>query len=191
MNRTHWKRAFCTLAAWVSAAGAASCLSGDEAPAVVRVEYPPGHAPIPVAFTEGAQGMSPLPPKEPFTPLDRALAEDCPARAWSHNVPDRDCTSDGECGDGFCDRGHCDAISTCWVYGRRCVNGRTVPSSHQPEGNRCICLDGRCQSCRSDVECEEVYGKGSGCGLWLRGGLGGLRGCGWPALTRNRPIQSP
>src|SRR5262245_32704499 len=111
MSRPRSRRAWVALVASWSLPCIVSCLSGDETPPVVRVEYPPGRAPIPVALTEGAQGMSPLPPKEPFTPLDRAIANDCwVTRPWSKNVPPRDCTRDDECRDGFCDRGHCAAI---------------------------------------------------------------------------------
>jgi hypothetical protein len=172
MNRMHRKSAFFTLAAWVGVAGTASCLSGDDAPAGGRVEHPQPRTPIPVASVEGAQERSP-PSERSFIPLDHAIADDCPERAWSQNVPDRDCTSDGECGDGFCDRGHCAAIWTCRVrFGQRCVNGRAVPSHHF-ESQRCggVCLDGRCQSCQSDAECQNEYGeKAFACAGWGWGG---------------------
>jgi hypothetical protein len=183
MTRTHGKYVFLAVAAWVGIAGAASCLSGDDAPAGGRVEHPPRRAPMPVTSAKGAQDASSPPREGSFTPLDQAIADDCPEwpkepRAWSQNVPDRDCMNDGECGDGFCDRGHCAAIWTCYVpFGQRCVNGRTVPSSRQARGDRCICLDGRCQSCQSDAECEKEYGKGRAC---AGRGWGGRRYCGLP-----------
>jgi hypothetical protein len=165
MNRTHRKHAFFAFA-WVGLAGAASCLSGDDAPARGRVEHPPPRAPMPVASAEGAKAGSPPPHEGPFTPLDQAIADDChgypmQSRAWSQNVPDRECTHDGECGDGFCDRGRCAAVRTCWErYGQRCVNGRPVPSRVY-EQDRCpgICLDGRCRSCESEAECVEATGR--------------------------------
>ncbi|MCK6590454.1 MAG: hypothetical protein L6Q76_23060, partial [Polyangiaceae bacterium] len=42
-----------------------------------------------------------------LNPADKAIMDDCPARAWSKNVPKSRCTKDSECGDGFCDRDHC------------------------------------------------------------------------------------
>jgi hypothetical protein len=172
MNLTHWKYALFALAAWVGLAGAASCLSSDDAPAGGHVEHPQPRAPMPVVSAQGAQEGSPPPTEGRFTPLDQAIADDCDrpkdmpwkqGRPWSENVPDRDCTNDGECGDGFCDRGHCAAIWTCRErYGQRCVNGRTVPNSRDAEGERCLCLDGRCRSCQSDAECEQWLGQGKG-----------------------------
>ena len=108
-----------------------------------------------------------------FTPLDKAIAENFPARPWSKNVPDRACTNDNECGDGFCDRGQCAAIWT-WTepYGQKCG---TIPVYHPElcsgpwpdhlteskcewqERMRCLCIDGRCRSCASDDECVKKY----------------------------------
>jgi hypothetical protein len=163
MNATHGRHALVALAAWVGLAGAASCLSSDDAPAGGRVEHPPQRAPIPVASTkEGQKGTHP-PHQAPFTPLDQAIADDCPPRVWSQNVPDRDCSNDGECGDGFCDRGHCAAIWTCQAgFGQRCT--RAVPRhfGSVPFEPFCvgICLDGRCRSCQSNAECAEEFGSG-------------------------------
>ena len=164
VNRTRWKYTFMALAAWVSLTCMASCLSGGETPAGGRVEHPQQRAPMPTASAKGAQDVSPPPSRGPFSPLDTTIADDCLSlpgagpglpRAWSQNVPDRDCTNDGECGDGFCDRGHCAAIWSCGErYGQRCEKGRTVPS-RWVAGERCngICLEGRCRSCQSDAEC--------------------------------------
>jgi hypothetical protein len=63
-------------------------------------------------------------------------------------VPNRACTKDEQCGDGFCDRGRCAPMSTRSPYGRRC---EVLPTIHQ-----CgvyLCLDGRCRSCVSVAEC--------------------------------------
>ena len=169
LNRTHWRYAFLALAAAGSLICAASCLSGDDAPSGGRVEHPHQRAPIPVTSADGAEDVSHPPPGGPFSPLDQEIADDCPLtpgaasarpRAWSKNVPDRDCTKDSECGDGFCDRGHCATIWTCHArYGQRCENGRAV-RSRWFAGTRCsgICLEGRCRSCRSDEECVEASG---------------------------------
>jgi hypothetical protein len=202
MNRTDWQSAFFALAAWAGVGVAASCLSGDDAPAGGRVEHPRQRAPVPVASAEAAPDVSPPPPEETFTPLDHAIADDCSAfptgsRAWSQHVPDRDCTNDGECGDGFCDRGHCAAIWTCDVrFGQRCIDGLPVPSRREPRPTGCwggICLEGRCRSCQSDAECAtylemrfgpeySVYGH---CDDRNRTGGRSCRGVG---MTINRPI---
>ncbi len=79
-------------------------------------------------------------------PIDKAIAQDRPSKPWSKNVPKSACTKDDECGDGFCDRGHCAAIWTGDVsYGQRCRSNAD-----------CIvflCLEGRCRSCVSTAEC--------------------------------------
>jgi hypothetical protein len=114
MRRAHWRYGPFALAAWAGLGGVASCFSGDEAPAGGRVAHPPSRAPMPVASAEAAQDGSPPSPEGMFTPLDQAIADDCQrpkdmpwrqGRPWSKNVPDRDCTNDGECGDGFCGEG--------------------------------------------------------------------------------------
>jgi hypothetical protein len=84
-----------------------------------------------------------------LSPLDKAIGQDKPSRPWSKNVPKRRCTNDDECGDGFCDRGHCAAIWT-WTasLGQRCGWDR--------ECGVFLCIDGRCRSCESDAECKRV-----------------------------------
>ena len=152
-----------TRTAWLCALLVAACSSGDEPPGGGRIEHPAQPAPSAV------QSAAALPPPNVFTPLDHAIAEDCVpdkqgwsrhGRAWSQNVPDRDCTKDRECGDGFCDRGRCAAIWTCWArYGQHCIDGRVAPNP-DPYKVRCagMCLEGRCRSCVSDEECVEVLG---------------------------------
>jgi hypothetical protein len=164
MSWTHGSHAFFVLAASAVLTGVASCVSGDEAPAGGRIEHPPARIPMPLASAEAPQDASP-PAEGSFTPLDVAIAHDCGPggfRTWSQNVPDRDCTTDGECGDGFCDRGHCAAIKTCvYRYGQRCINGRTAPGGKAYGQTECIgtCFEGRCRSCVSDEECVEEYRK--------------------------------
>ena len=84
-----------------------------------------------------------------LSPLDKAAMDDCPERAWSKNVPQRRCTNDDECGDGFCDRNHCAPLWSCrQEYSRRCE--QDADCARRP------CIDGRCRSCISDAECARV-----------------------------------
>ena len=84
-----------------------------------------------------------------LSPLDKTIADDCPTRAWSKNVPDRYCKIDGECGDGFCNRGRCEAIRTCDMWlGQRCEAERECDG---------LCIDGRCRSCESNAECQRKF----------------------------------
>jgi hypothetical protein len=68
------------------------------------------------------------------------------------NVPNRACSKDSECGDGFCDRDRC-APTGGWrtqTYGTKCDMNRKGP----PEPyNGLVCLEGRWRSCVSDTEC--------------------------------------
>jgi hypothetical protein len=85
-----------------------------------------------------------------LSPFDTAIADTCPAQAWSRNVPDQSCTSDGQCGDGFCDRGYCKAIRTCNErLGQRCEAERHCPDL--------LCVEGRCRSCESNADCKKKY----------------------------------
>lgn len=166
MNRTHWRIRSLGLAAWVGLAGLVSCVSSDDAPAGGRVEHPdlgakepplptslappPAPAPVPSEPSEHPLSLSEV--EEPCSgltrpPLDKAIAEDDPARPWSKNVPKRHCTNDGECGDGFCDRGRCAAIWTSTLqYGQRCERDCR-------QYGDLPCIDGRYRSCVSDAEC--------------------------------------
>jgi len=130
----------------------ASCSSVDPAPGKGHVEYAGSQVPAPPS---SALDPSPSSSVGPLSPLDWAIRNDCPARPWSKNVPERACTEDGECGDGFCDRGRCAAIWTCSdPYGQRCYGPRSEQSG------RCngLCLEGRCRSCLSDDECVKELG---------------------------------
>lgn len=75
-----------------------------------------------------------------------------PPRALSQHVPDRACSKESDCGDGFCDRGRCAPI---WEdrYGQRC----TMTCQCQPF----LCIEGRCSSCLSHADCG---GYGHVCG---------------------------
>lgn len=81
-----------------------------------------------------------------LTPEERTMVNTCPRRAWSKNVPDRDCTKDDECGDGICDRGHCSAIYSC-------LNEPGAPCKTDTHCSG-VCMEGRCRSCVSDAECQ-------------------------------------
>ncbi len=128
-----WKNLLVGLVSWAGLVGVAACSSSEEAPGGGRVAHPvtvnpgtsglPGTAapppstynaprpssqwvtPPPVAsrpllsnseYYELRRGLKP-------SPEDKAILDDCPERAWSKNVPNRACTFDNECGDGFCD----------------------------------------------------------------------------------------
>lgn len=154
----------------------AGCSSGEEPSVGGRVEHPAQPAPSAI------QSAAALPPPDTFTLLDKVIAAECLSktvtvhrpgmwpeeaqisvsvpRIWSQDVPDRDCTKDSECGDGFCDRGRCEAIRACEDrYGQHCIDDRVFQGSH-PYSVGCsgLCLDGRCRSCVLDEECVEKFG---------------------------------
>lgn len=154
---------------------AASCSSIDEAPGGGRVEHPTEpktktpHSsssvaaapttlarPLESADVPQAASMSSTAPAPPDTaepklqlsPLEQAIANDHPSRPWSQHVPKRACTKDEQCGDGFCDRGKCAAIWTgSMSFGQRCGEERDC-------GTVFLCMEGRCRSCVSDLECK-------------------------------------
>jgi hypothetical protein len=177
MNRTRFRALFVGLAAWMGLAGLVSCLSSDDTPRGGHVEHPvdpgpkkgepnPIKAPPPPSLApppaSAAETPSPSEDRRPsrseryeenigikLSPLDKAILDDCPNRAWSKNVPERRCTKDDECGDGFCDRERCAPFWTCSAaYGMRCE--RDEHCGLRP------CIDGRCRSCVSDTECKRV-----------------------------------
>jgi hypothetical protein len=168
MTRTRFRNFFIAFSVSVALAGFVSCSSSDQAPGEGRIEHPDPGAKAPPTPTSLASPPEPTsgisePPEHPGspsevgaptsgftrTPLDKVIAEDKPARAWSKNVPKRRCTDDSECGDGFCDRGSCAAIWT-WRerYGQRCELDRWCAGY--------LCIDGRCRSCASDEECTRT-----------------------------------
>jgi hypothetical protein len=115
---------------------------------------PPPTAPTPVnsessAHTQPSSDVNEPPSGFALSPIDKAIREDEPSRPWSKNVPERRCTKDDECGDGFCDRGRCAAIWTYHEgYGQRCEGDGSC--------GRHLCIDGRCRSCVSDEECTRT-----------------------------------
>jgi hypothetical protein len=165
MNITRRRILFIGLAVWVALASLTSCVSSDDAPAGARVEHPdpgakappPPTAPTPAnsessAHTRPSSDVNEPPSGFALSPtdIDKALREDKPSRPWSKNVPERRCTKDDECGDGFCDRGRCAAIWTYSErYGQRCEDDGRCGSSY-------LCIDGRCRSCVSDEECTRT-----------------------------------
>ena len=176
MELTRWELLLVGLAAWVGLSSATSCSSDDHVPGGGRVEHPaepgPAKAPPPpsvtpppasAAVTQTPSADRSLSLSEVFeqrtgiklSPLDKAIAEDCPKRAWSKNVPKRRCTTDSECGDGFCDRDRCAPLWSCFeAYSRPCERDDQC-ALH-------LCIDGRCRSCTSDAECERLNERQSG-----------------------------
>jgi hypothetical protein len=216
MNRTHVTIVLFGLAAWMGLGGMASCSLDDQAPGGGRVEYPvePGSqaelgsmkaAPPPtsIAPPPASAAEPPAPsvdrrpsPSEIFerdtglklSPLEKVIAEDCPVRTWSKNVPQRRCTKDDECGDGFCDRDHCAPLWTCFQeHGRRCE--RDDHCSFHP------CIDGRCRSCVSDAECKRVDVQDGECtpDPWVPGSreCSGVAGSIKPDYVPRLPPQKP
>jgi len=162
--------------ALLSIATIASCSSLDPASEGGLIEYAGSQVPVPPS---SAQGPSPASSVGPLSPLDWAIRNDWPPRPWSKNVPNRACTEDSECGDGFCDRDHCAAIWTSWEhYGQRCYGPRSEPSG-SCDG---LCIEGRCRTCLSDDECATAFGiRRAVCDP--HPSRGGGRGCGLPGPT--------
>ncbi len=114
-------------------------------------------------------GVWPPPPSQwwglKLSPLEKIIADTAPTQPWSQHVPDQACSKDDECGDGFCDRGRCNAIWTCATRaGMPCET-----HEHCKSFGISICVDGRCRSCTSDAECEAAHpGKGYLCNIFPR-----------------------
>jgi hypothetical protein len=188
-------RAVCSLALCISCV--ASCSAADDVPGA---SIGPSGAHATAASSPRVSTSTPPPGTGP-TPIDREIAGDWPPRPWSKNVPDRECTNDNECGDGFCDRGKCAPIWT-WthIYGQRCdalqlyhpryacpaFGSPMVPRCDlMPTSTRCggyLCLDDRCRSCESNDECEKLTGS-PGAVCTAPGQIAAGRGCAnppWP-----------
>lgn len=127
------------------------CSSSDEAPGGGRLAYPVETGPNVTAPSRStplpsSTTLNPQPTDPYLSPMDKAIAQDRPSRPWSKKVPTASCAKDEECGDGFCDRGHCAAVWTGDIsFGQRCRSNAD-----------CIvflCLEGRCRSCVSTAEC--------------------------------------
>jgi hypothetical protein len=145
-----------------------SCSAAENGPSSPVATAPETHRAI--AASSGAKILSSATPtavasvsaKPPAGPQDvRAspcgvrhehILGDPPWHALSQHVPDRACSEESECGDGFCDRGRCAPI---WeeIYGQRC----TMACQCQPF----LCIEGRCSSCLSHADCG---GYGHVCG---------------------------
>lgn len=81
-------------------------------------------------------------------------ARDAPRRSGAA------CSSDAQCGSGFCDAGVCAVPSG--VYGSRCLPApRGEDAVRDGKLNACgayVCGDGRCRSCESARQCMDEYG---------------------------------
>jgi hypothetical protein len=185
-NRMHWRFALLSFGAVQGIAAMTSCSSGEPVPGGGRVEHAGSRTPGPVLSADPGQIVSHPAGVEPLSPLDRAISEMCPPRPLSQNVPERACTKDSECGDGFCDREHCAAIWTCdQRYGQRCYG-----PEHEKTG-WCIglCIEGRCRSCLSNEECIAEFGGGAECNpnpTWSGGRRCGIRFDKPPNITPGR-----
>ena len=152
--------------AWLSVGavigGLVSCSASEDGQRALVESHPGRQRAAPAS--SGAQILSSVTPtagssastKPPAGPQD-AQALPCgvrhehivgapPWRALSQHVPDRACTEESDCGDGFCDRGRCAPV---WeeAYGQRC----TMTCQCGPF----LCLEGRCRSCLHHAECVE------------------------------------
>jgi hypothetical protein len=149
------RHAFLSFFAVLGSTAIPSCSSVEPAPGGGHVEHAGSRVPAPVPTVDAGQIASPPASMGPLSPLDWAIRDECPPRPWSTNVPERACTEDTECGDGFCDRNRCAAIWTCSEhYGQRCYGPRSERSGLCSG----LCLDGRCRSCLSDDECVRELG---------------------------------
>lgn len=171
MKQMPWRRALSGICRMLGIAAAASCSQAHGEASVI----PGDIATASVPSAEPDQDAIPPPSVGQLSPLDRAISDICPARPWSKNVPERACTKDSECGDGFCDRDHCAAIWTCHErYGQRCYGPDRDKKTGWCQG---LCLDGRCRSCLSNEDCiAELDNSAAECGPTRD--RAGLQGCG-------------
>jgi hypothetical protein len=120
----------------------------------------------------------------------------------------KECFLDSDCRSGFCDRGRCGDVYSWGNYGRECVPGPSPPPEKPdprspdyprvefhltPFGrNLCtgyLCLNGRCQSCKEDAECQWEGSAGPKCLEYFEwfGKWPGKR-CGTPVEPRTPTI---
>ncbi len=153
----------------------AGCSSGQAVPGGKRIELSQHDSGVDAGDAGDGDASSRVPPGEIWAPIrhpgekyptfselveestglelsleEKQIVGTCYQRPWSRNVPDRNCTKDNQCGDGFCDRGHCMAVYTCdQNLGFRC----DAPT----QCGDLLCIDGRCRSCVSNDECVKKF----------------------------------
>lgn len=205
MNDSSSNRATVVLFAALIVGCGAGRIASDDPSAGGRAKHPHPRASASAMLPDAGEDANSWFADDDFSALDQAIVEDCNLhfssgfwqsndRIWSQNVPDRDCSTDTECGDGFCDRGHCAAIWSCDArYGQRCINGIAAPSPGGSEYQICngICLDGRCRSCTSDEECVKQRGPNFICYPGKYQPLGRQCGLGRLPVDYNRPLPDP
>ena len=186
VKHMRWGHGLLGLFTVLGIAAIASCSSSNSAPGGNRVEPARSLRTAPISSAAPDQDANLALSVGPLSPLDRAISEMCPPRPLSQNVPERACTKDSECGDGFCNRDHCAAIWTCdQRYGQRCYG-----PEHEKTG-WCIglCIEGRCRSCLSNEECIAEFGGGAECNpnpTWSGGRRCGIRFDKPPNITPGR-----
>ena len=171
-NPNHWKPRIITIILWASLANAVSCSSNHETKVGGQVDCPATMStgpktpsaqvpPLPTSMPGASYPLPPFPWSKPLPPppstwwerkvafsaLQKAIVDACPERVWSQNVVHDECTRDADCGDGYCDRGHCDVIRTCGHF-----EGLPCDADEQCAG---VCFEGRCRSCTAKEECEK------------------------------------
>ena len=150
---------FLGLAACVGVGCFISCSAAENGPSIPVATAPETHRAIPpssganILYSATPTAVASASAKPPSGPQD-VQASPCgvrhehilgaPWRALSQHVPDRACSEESDCGDGFCDRGRCAPI---WevIYGQRC----TMACQCQPF----LCIEGRCSSCLQHADC--------------------------------------
>jgi hypothetical protein len=167
MNRT----VVLGFAIWVGLASAASCASSDRPHPGVGAPHPmnastnvPLPATAPALASASAQAPDLCRPPShadafeqrtgfKLSPVERAIMDDCPSRAWSKSVPKHGCAKDDECGEGYCDQGQCALIWTCnRRYGQRCETDDHCDAPYT------YCSEGRCRSLRDSEMLERALG---------------------------------
>ncbi len=151
------------LAAGAGLAGLCACGATEEAPKA-RVVSPVEKSFVPVeAPAPSGEGTPTEKPKDrAFSELDEEATDVLFPRPLSKHVPNRTCTKDEECGDGFCDRTACAPI---WTW-RTKIGQRCGPNTKVLDCGSRICIDGRCRSCLSHAECPKQLAVCNSVGTW-------------------------